>query len=142
MVTFSEGIPLMMQEIGDSVFWEVEENIVNKEYAIKGIVEAGRLIGKRQIKPVMDKSIRSKNYESILMKLGDKGFDSFKKSDFEKFLSASEKKVFSKFLQRATELHILESIGKEKSGEYKFSNRLYLVYFMILNLEKEYNLNG
>lgn len=142
MVTFSEGIPLMMQEIGDSVFWEVEENIVNKEYAIKGIVEAGRLIGKRQIKPVMDKSIRSKNYESILMKLGDKGFDSFKKSDFEKFLSASEKKVFSKFLQRATELNILESIGKEKSGEYKFSNRLYLVYFMILNLEKEYNLNG
>ena len=86
MVTFSGGIPLMMQEIGDSVFWEVEENIVNKEYAIKGIVEAGRLIGKRQIKPVMDKSIRSKNYESILMKLGDKGFDSFKKSDFEKFL--------------------------------------------------------
>lgn len=142
MIAFSEGIPLMMQEIGDSVFWEVEENIVNKEYAIKGIVEAGRLIGKRQIKPVMDKSIRSKNYESILMKLGDKGFDSFKKSDFEKFLSASEKKVFSKFLQRATELHILESIGKEKSGEYKFSNRLYLVYFMILNLEKEYNLNG
>ena len=142
MVTFSEGIPLMMQEIGDSVFWEVEENIVNKEYAIKGIVEAGRLIGKRQIKPVMDKSIRSKNYESILMKLGDKGVDSFKKSDFEKFLSPSEKKVFSKFLQRATELNILESIGKDKSGEYKFSNRLYLVYFMILNLEKEYNLNG
>lgn len=142
MVTFSEGIPLMMQEIGDSVFWEVEENIVNKEYAIKGIVEAGRLIGKRQIKPVMDKSIRSKNYESILMKLGDRGVDSFKKSDFEKFLSPSEKKVFSKFLQRATELNILESIGKDKSGEYKFSNRLYLVYFMILNLEKEYNLNG
>ncbi len=64
------------------------------DYAIKGIVEAGRLIGKRQIKPVMDKSIRSKNYESILMKLGDKGVDSFKKSDFEKFLSPSEKSFF------------------------------------------------
>ena len=64
-----------------------------------------------------------------------------RKAILKKFLSPSEKKVFSKFLQRATELNILESIGKDKSGEYKFSNRLYLVYFMILNLEKEYNLN-
>ncbi len=136
MVSFSEGIPLMMQEIGDSVYWEVEGNIVNKEYAIKGIIEAGRLIGKRQIKPVMDKSIRSENYESILMKLAENSVDSFKRSDFEKFLSTSEKKVFAKFLQRATELNILESVGRDKSGRYKFSNRLYLVYFMILNLEK------
>lgn len=137
MTTFSEGIPLMMQEIGDSVFWEVEGNIVTREYAVNGIIEAGRLIGKRQIKPVMDKSIRSENYENILMKLGDKAADSFKKSDFEKFLSTNEKKVFSRFLQRATELNILESVGKDKSGEYKFSNRLYLVYFMILDLEKK-----
>ena len=136
MVSFSEGIPLMMQEIGDSVYWEVEGNIVNKEYAIKGIIEAGRLIGKRQIKPVMDKSIRSENYESILMKLAENSVDSFKRSDFENFLSTSEKKVFAKFLQRATELNILESVGRDKSGRYKFSNRLYLVYFMILNLEK------
>ncbi len=136
MVSFSEGIPLMMQEIGDSVYWEVEGNIVNKEYAIKGIIEAGRLIGKRQIKPVMDKSIRSENYESILMKLAENSVDSFKRSDFENFLSTSEKKVFAKVLQRATELNILESVGRDKSGRYKFSNRLYLVYFMILNLEK------
>ena len=136
MVSFSEGIPLMMQEIGDSVYWEVEGNIVNEEYAIKGIIEAGRLIGKRQIKPVMDKSIRSENYESILMKLAENSVDSFKRSDFENFLSTSEKKVFAKVLQRATELNILESVGRDKSGRYKFSNRLYLVYFMILNLEK------
>ncbi len=137
MVSFSEGIPLMMQEIGDSVYWEVEGNTVNNKYAFNGIIEAGRLIGKRQIKPVMDKSIRSENYESILMKLADKSCDSFKRSEVEKFLSTSEKKVFAKFLQRATELNILESVGRDKSGKYKFSNKLYLVYFMILNLEKE-----
>ena len=59
MISFSDGIPLMMQEIGDSVYWEVEGSTVNKEHAVNGIIEAGRLIGKRQIKPVMDKSIRS-----------------------------------------------------------------------------------
>ena len=137
MISFSDGIPLMMQEIGDSVYWEVEGSTVNKEHAVNGIIEAGRLIGKRQIKPVMDKSIRSENYESILMKLATKSCDSFKRSEVEKFLSPSEKKVFDKFLQRTTELNILESVGMDKSGRYKFSSRLYLVYFMILNLEKE-----
>ncbi|WP_299526326.1 ATP-binding protein [uncultured Methanobrevibacter sp.] len=136
MTTFSRGIPLMMQEIGDTVFWETEGFNVNINYAKDGIIEAGRLIG-RQIKPVLDRTIRSEKYENILMKLGKYSADSFKKSNFEKYLTSDEKKVFSDFLKRATQLNILESIGKYKSGEYRFSNRLYLVYFMILNFEND-----
>ena len=138
MITFSSGLPLMMQEIGEAVYWATEGQTITNHDALVGTINAGNLIGKRQIKPVMDKSIRSENYESILCKLGKHGIVRFKKKDFEPKLNNSEKRVFQRFLKRATELHILESIGKYKSGEYKFSNKLYLVYFMILNLEKEY----
>ena len=137
MITFSSGLPLMMQEIGEAVYWATEGHIIKNHDALVGTINAGNLIGKRQIKPVMDKSIRSENYESILCKLGKHGIDHFKKKDFEPNLNSSEKRVFQRFLKRATDLNILESIGKYKSGEYEFSNKLYLVYFMILNLEKE-----
>ncbi|MDO5851934.1 MAG: AAA family ATPase [Methanobacteriaceae archaeon] len=136
MVTYSSGLPLMMQEIGEAVFWETDTKKVSGIDANMGIIEAGKLIGKRQIKPVMDKSIRSENYENIFLKLGKFNIDYFKKNEFEKKLTSVEKRAFPKFLKRATDLNILESIGKDKSGEYKFSNRLYLVYFRILNLEK------
>ena len=140
MITFSSGLPLMMQEIGEAVFWETDGKIVTKSHALTGVIEAGKLIGARQIKPVMDKSIRSENYESILLKLGEHSVDYFKKSDFEPKLTQAERNVFHKFLQRATELNISESVGKDKSGEYRFSNRLNLVYFMILNLDKNKSL--
>ena len=137
MTEYSSGLPLMMQEIGEDVFWATDTNNVSLDNAIEGIIEAGEIIGRRQIKPVMDSSIRSKTYNDIFSKLGEYGKDFFRKSEFEKHLNNTEKKAFPNFLKRATELNILESVGKDKSGEYKFSNKLYLLYFMILNLNSK-----
>ena len=48
------------------------------------------------------------------------------------FLSSDEIRVFDDFLKRMRDLEIIESIGKENSGEYAFVNRLYFVYFLII----------
>lgn len=56
-------------------------------------------------------------------------------------LSSDENNVFSDCLNRVKELGIIESIGKDNSGEYEFSNRLYFVYFLIKSMLNEFKEN-
>jgi len=79
MISFSTGLPMVMQEIGDSVFWEDQDNIINDEDANRGIFEAGLRIGKKFIEPVIDTSIVSPRYKSILQKMGKHTIINFKK---------------------------------------------------------------
>ena len=55
---FSSGLPLMMQQIGDSVFWLTDEDYISESTAIKGIIDAANEIGRKQIRPVLN-TIRS-----------------------------------------------------------------------------------
>ena len=54
MVAFSSGLPLMMQQIGESVFWVSKGNVITKEDATAGVINAAYEIGSKQIKPVLD----------------------------------------------------------------------------------------
>lgn len=130
MVSFTYGMPLVMQQIGESVFWLAEENVINKNIAIEGIISAAIEIGNKQIKSKLDK-IRSDHYENILLKICSNKKFSFKKSQIKEYLSNDEKNALTDCLARVKDLGIIESIGKENSGEYEFSNRLFFVYFLI-----------
>ncbi len=137
MVYFSWGMPLIMQQIGDSVFWKAQDDLlINNEVALLGIVEAAEELGNKQIRNKINK-IRSEHYEKILLKIGDHKLMAFKKSEVKSFLSTDENRVFNDFLIRMKELGIIESIGRENSGEYSFVNRLYFIYFMILAIKKK-----
>jgi hypothetical protein len=136
MIDFSAGIPTMMQEIGDGVFWEDTDPFIDKKDARHGIFEAGIQIGKKFVKPEIDSSIYSIKYRSILLKMGEHTIISFKKSDFEKYLNEEEKRVFPDFLLRAKKLKILEQ-DIPRSGIYKFPNMLYPVYLAILSIRNE-----
>ena len=140
MVYFSWGMPLIMQQIGESVFWLAEENVINKNIAIEGIISAAIELGNKQIRSKLDK-IKSEHYENILMKICKAKKFSFKKSDVKYLLSSDENNVFSDCLNRVKELGIIESIGKDNSGEYEFSNRLYFVYFLIKSMLNEFKEN-
>jgi len=65
MVAFSSGLPLMMQQIGESVFWACETNYVSKKDSIDGVINAAYEIGSKQIKLVLNR-IKSNEYEYIL----------------------------------------------------------------------------
>lgn len=137
LVYYSWGMPLIMQQIGDSVFWNAQDDFkITEEIAITGIINAAEEISKKQIRSKLNK-IRSDHYEDIFIKLGKHRLMTFKKSEAKKLLSPDEVRVFGRFLLRAKELNILESIGRENSGEYAFVNRLYFTYFMIMSIVKD-----
>ena len=138
LVYYSWGMPLIMQQIGDSVFWNAQENFeIDEKIAITGIIAAAEEIGKKQIRTKLNK-IRSDHYEDIFIKLGKNKLMTFQKSEVKKLLNRDENRVFDRFLIRAKELNILESIGRENSGEYAFVNRLYFIYFMIMAVRDDY----
>lgn len=142
MVHFSSGLPTMMQEIGDGVFWVRTSDMIDKEIALVGIIRAGEEIGIKYLKPALDTSIRSDKYLSIFDKLGDDFLNhitedyTFRKKDFVSNLDQHEEKVFSDFLKKARDLRIIEFTGAKRSGHYKFTNNLYPLYFAIQSLKK------
>lgn len=138
MVYFSWGMPLIMQQIGDSVFWNAQEDSkINELIVFKGITDATEELSKKQLKSKLNK-IRSDTYIDIFVKLGKERLMTFRKSQVKEFLSPDENRVLNDFLKRAKELGIIESIGRENSGEYAFVNRLYFIYFMMLSARDDY----
>ena len=69
MVTFSSGLPLMMQQIGESVFWACGTDYITKTDAFTGIINAANEIGLKQIRPILDQI--NETYEKILQNLVD-----------------------------------------------------------------------
>ncbi|MDR0912533.1 MAG: ATP-binding protein [Methanobrevibacter sp.] len=141
MVKYCSGLPTMMHEIGDAVFWADTDNKIDIDDALQGILKAGNQIGDKYLKPVVNSNIRSSKYKSIFKKIGnhtvfpdDKGFT---KKDLEEILNSEETKVFNDFLRRAKELGIIELVSSKKAGTYKFVNNLYPVYFMIQDLASQ-----
>ncbi|MBR6024924.1 MAG: hypothetical protein IK044_08250 [Methanobrevibacter sp.] len=131
MVYYSWGMPLIMQQIGDAVFWNSLDGTIDKDNTYSGIINAAVELGNKQIRNKLNK-IKSPYYTTILYKLGKNEKMEFTKSEVKEFLSSDENRVFDDFLKRMRDLEIIESIGKENSGEYSFVNRLYFVYFLII----------
>lgn len=127
MCHYSAGFPKLMHIIGDKVFWENNDNVIDEKDVRGGIVEAAIDVGSKFIDQQVYKALKSNVYKSILKKLAQSGFDlAFKKSQIEKTLNASEKKNFNNFLQRLKKLGLL--ISGEEQGEYIFTSRLARLY--------------
>lgn len=131
MIYYSWGMPLIMQQIGDGVFWNVQDNEITEKIVLNGILDAALEIGNKQIRQKLTR-IKSKYYESILLKLGQNKEIVFKKSEIKKILDKNEERVFDDFLIRMKELNIIVPTNNKKTGEYTFENRLYFVYFLII----------
>ncbi|MFH1259877.1 MAG: ATP-binding protein [Elusimicrobiota bacterium] len=130
---YSAGFPKMMHIIGDTIFWINQDDVVDKDDVTRGILIAAKDIGEKFVDQQVYKALRSKDYHSILTKLGKESFDlSFHKSLMEKGLAEIEKKKFANFLQRMKKLKVLSS-GDER-GEYIFNSRLVRLYIMLNSL--------
>ena len=130
LVMFSQGSPLMMQHIGDAVFWQSDGDIITNKTAAIGVLYAANELGSKQIRPDLNR-IGSKHYMNILLKLGKHQIYAFHKSELENILFDEESSVLGNFLAEMTKIGILNSAGVKNSGEYEFSNILYFTYFMI-----------
>jgi len=124
-------MPLIMQQIGDAVFWNSLDGEIDENNAYSGIINAALELGNKQIRNKLNK-IKNPNSLGILYKLGKNEKMEFKNSEVKVFLSDSEINAFDDFLNEMHDLDIIESVGKEDNGEYAFVNRLYFVYFLVI----------
>lgn len=136
MVYFCSGMPTMMHEIGDAIYWLTNDSLhVSKEKSLKGILLACASIGRKYLKPILDNKIKSGNYRSIFEKTSSlimaNKTSTFLKKDLSKLLNDDELKSLDGFLKRAKELKIIEQNENHVPGEYEFSNKLYPIYFII-----------
>ena len=97
----------------------------------------------KYLQPLIDKKIRSENYLSLFKKIGNKLATTpnatFTKKTFSDVLNESESKVFKDFISRAKKLGIIELASSKKQGEYKFTNQLYPIYFLIQTIREDNN---
>jgi hypothetical protein len=131
MVQFSSGLPILMHEIGDAIFWIDTDGVIDERDALPGIIEAAERIGKKYLDPKVYNALRSKRYRAILRKLGEPPSRKFKKKDVEERLSGNEQKVFHNFLRRMRELAVIEPDREGGRGAYRFVNELYPIYIRI-----------
>jgi energy-coupling factor transporter ATP-binding protein EcfA2 len=127
MVTYASGLPLLMHEIGDAVFWTDRDGYIDEKDAIVGVYSAAEKVGEKYLEPKVYKAISSDRYISILRKLGKDHIPwNFKKRDIENKLSEREKRVFHNFLRKMRELGVIET--ERERGSYKFVNEIYPIY--------------
>ncbi|MFQ5900871.1 MAG: BREX system ATP-binding domain-containing protein [Thermodesulfobacteriota bacterium] len=133
---YSAGFPKIMHIIGDAVFWIDKDDVINEEDALEGVLIAAEEVGKKFVDQQVYRALRSKDYHSILAKLGkEKVGLSFHKGTIEEGLSNIEKRKFNNFLQRMKKLKVLKS-GDER-GEYVFNSRLVRLYIHLNSLEEK-----
>jgi AAA ATPase-like protein len=128
MVLFSSGLPVLMHEIGDAVYWKNEDEIISQDDVMSGIMYAAERIGQKYLDPKVYRTIRSERYKSILRKLGEMSGSHFRKKDFESELNNEEKRTFDNFLTKMKQLGVIQSDIEGGRGAYKFVNELYPIY--------------
>lgn len=131
MVNFSGGLPVIMHEIGDTTFWVNNDNNIDEDDALLGLIRTAENIGKKYLDPKVYRAVRSKKYRSILRKmaLSDKPFNLlFTREEVTQFLTNGEKKAFGNFLRRMKEIGIIVPNRELGRGNYSFVNDIYPVY--------------
>jgi len=128
MVTLSGGLPMLMHEIGDAVFWQNEDNRISEKDALLGIKEAAQVVGRKYIDHQVSKLLRGKTYASILRTIHKRAplGGTFNRQQIDEALPSTERKNLDNFLQRGRKLGIIQTM--ETRGEYRFVNPLHQLY--------------
>ncbi len=139
MVHYSAGFPKIMHHIGDSIYWQNNDNVVSKDDALLGVLNAADDIGKKYVDQQVYSELHSKDYRSILQKIGkyfaeNKTQGSLKTSEIKEILNESEKKKFNNFLRKMKDLKVL--LQEPIKGEYRFSSRMVQLYIIMESLRK------
>lgn len=129
MVTYSSGLPIMMQEIGDATFWEDSDGLVNLADAARGVRMAAINVGRKYLDPNIYRAIRSDRYRAIIRKMsGDSPQPTFTRQQIRSRVSAEEFQVFDNLLRRLRELGVVEIDPEGGRGAYRYTNEIYPVY--------------
>ncbi|MBU4271202.1 MAG: ATP-binding protein [Planctomycetes bacterium] len=128
MARHCSGLPTLMHEVGDAVFWVDSDGIVDWDDVSQGLRNAAEEVGKKYLDPMVYRATRSKHYLEILGKIANAPRQEFCKQEVEKKLNDEEKKVFHNFLRKFRDLGVIESVPGHGRGVYRFVNQLFFIY--------------
>lgn len=129
---YAGGLPVLAHEIGDAVFRTDDDNRIDRKDALRGIVAAAEVVGRKHLEPQVFDAIRSARYRSILRKLAGKHLAlSFNRGDLKKLLTEDEAKVLNNFLTRMKELGVIQPEADSGPGHFGFRNRLHHLYLSL-----------
>lgn len=130
---YTSGVPLTMQYIGDSIFWNMTQNNISIRDAKEGIILASKEIRSKQLR-VLNR-IKENIHEEILIKIAQEKLEIFDYDDLKNVLTQHEFDYLEEFLNNMTEKNILK---EEFNGTYKFVDKLDYTYYRIKSFEKLY----
>ena len=132
MVRYSSGLPVMMQEIGEAVFWEDRNSAVDIGDALEGVISATVNVGRKYLDPNVYEALGSERYQTIVGKLvGDSKQQRFTRRQVADGLTSEEVKVFDKFLRKLRELGVVEADPQGGRGAYMYTNQIFPVYMWL-----------
>lgn len=132
MVRYSSGLPVMMQEIGEAVFWEDRNSAVDIGDALEGVISATVNVGRKYLDPNVYEALGSERYQTIIGKLaGDSNRQRFTRRQVADGLTSEEVKVFDKFLRKLRELGVVEADPQGGRGAYRYTNQIFPVYMWL-----------
>ena len=131
MVYYSWGMPLIMQQIGDSIFWNIDGDCIDENIVYEGIKNAAFNLKNKPLKNTL-KKIKSPHYKNILLKLGKNKLINFNRNQLEEISNETELNVLDDFIDKMLNLNIIESVDDD-CEEYEFKNILYFTYFLIIS---------
>ena len=137
LVHYSAGFPKIMHLVGDAAYWIDRDGVVNEIDATNAVIEAADEVGKKYVDQQIYKALHSKDYLSILAKIGKLNPDSmsFRKSEVVTGLTETEKKKFNNFLQKMKGMKVLKS--GDVVGEYIFNVRMVRLYIWLQSLQRQ-----
>ena len=127
---FAGGLPMLAQEIGDAAFVVDTDGQVNQADAVRAVMAAADVVGRKHLQPQVFHAIRSRQYRMIIRKVAREPFEAvFKRKEVLSRLTETEKKVFDNFLQRMRRLGVICPDPEQGMGVYRFSHLLHYFYF-------------
>ena len=133
MVRFASGLPILMHEIGDAVFWQDKDSHIDDQDVLDGIILAAQNVGTKYLDPGVYRALRSPRYHSILGKIVLQPTNSFERREVMARLDEEEKRVFDNLLRRLRDLEVIESDVDERQGTYRFVNHIYPLYMYMVS---------
>ncbi len=132
MCKFTGGLPVLAHEIGDAVFQYDNDNHIDEDDALAGVIQAADIVGRKYMETQVFTSIRSTAYRELLKKIVHSPLqEAFSKADIAGKLSASEEKKLANFLNRMVALNVLQREKELGAGWYKFRTRLHCLYLWL-----------
>lgn len=129
---YAGGLPMLAQEIGDAAFKLDQDDRIDSDDALGGVVAAADIVGRKHLEPQVFQAIRSARYRAILRKAPTKPFQiQFKRSDLRGRLTADEVRVLDNFLTRMKRLGVIRPDPEGGPGTYRFGNLLHYLYFWL-----------